>query len=402
MPLVRGSTIPQVRALWSTGLFCREPAIPAAGDWFRLEEGGAAAMPSHICLRRLTALLLAAHLMMTMDALELARGVIGMVSPPLHVRYAAARRQRIAGYRRLSVATSAMAIPGKVWLDGDGVVSGSKSDTRGLADSIRGGALVLELAGVVSDEECLLLVDAAKQRAAAGKGQNVRGQGAGVQSSLTAYLSARVRIPSIAAAQRASRAWGGDGTLKGLDPLPKAADDAAEAIFRRVLARIDEQLPSLVTTLFDAGGASEYSLAARHAAGGLEFANREPAVNIYTTGGQFPAHKDYHALTMLLSLSPPTSFTGGGTGFWRGDDAVGEPAALLRPEPGTVLLWGGDVMHAGMQVESGTRCVYVASFSTRGSERRRAESAAQSRGENGDLYVHPSLRFDHYERTHPR
>ena len=64
-----------------------------------------------------------------------------------------------------------------------------------------------------------------------------------------------------------------------------------------------------------------------------------------------PPHKDRMALTVLLSLSPPTSFAGGGTGFWR-DKANCGPTAVLRPAPGTVLLWGGEVMHAGMPMES--------------------------------------------------
>ena len=101
------------------------------------------------------------------------------------------------------------------------------------------------------------------------------------------------------------------------------------------------------------------------------------------------------ALTFILPLTCPTrGFSGGGTGFWsaeaeaRGaygggaygggrDDADmlddnkanarpdGPPTAILRPPLGTAILFGGDVTHAGMPVEAGTRAVLVASFSTR-------------------------------------
>ena len=93
------------------------------------------------------------------------------------------------------------------------------------------------------------------------------------------------------------------------------------------------------------------------------------------------------ALTFLLPLTCPTrSFSGGGTGFWsaaaeargggRGEADMlddnkanarpdGPPTAILRPPLGTAILFGGDVTHAGMPVEAGTRAVLVASFSTR-------------------------------------
>ena len=63
----------------------------------------------------------------------------------------------------------------------------------------------------------------------------------------------------------------------------------------------------------------------------------------------------------------------------------GPPTAVLRPPLGTAILFGGDVTHAGLPVEAGTRAVLVASFSTRtaaSSEARvnglRASSASSS------------------------
>ena len=43
--------------------------------------------------------------------------------------------------------------------------------------------------------------------------------------------------------------------------------------------------------------------------------------------------------------------------------AGAEPALVLRPPAGTGILFGGDVTHAGVEVSSGTRVVFVASFS---------------------------------------
>ena len=106
---------------------------------------------------------------------------------------------------------------------------------------------------------------------------------------------------------------------------------------------------------------------------------------MYTEGGQFVPHKDHQSLTVLLSLSPPTSFTGGGTGFWRQDARDDTPSAVVRPPAGTALLFGGDLRHAGMEVEMGTRCVYVASFSAFGERDKRASAAHASRDIYGDL-----------------
>ena len=58
------------------------------------------------------------------------------------------------------------------------------------------------------------------------------------------------------------------------------------------------------------------SLAALYESGGLEFSAREPAINLYADGGDFNRHTDRQTLTVLLYLTPPEAFEGGGTGFW--------------------------------------------------------------------------------------
>ena len=95
----------------------------------------------------------------------------------------------------------------------------------------------------------------------------------------------------------------------------------------------------------------------------LAFAPLEPAMNVYWAGGAFKRHEDKQSLTLLVPLSD--GYEGGGTGFWTREQtgASREPAFVLRPSPGTALVWGGQVKHAGIPVISGERWVFVASFS---------------------------------------
>jgi hypothetical protein len=103
----------------------------------------------------------------------------------------------------------------------------------------------------------------------------------------------------------------------------------------------------------------------------IQFSGEEPALNRYTRGGDFDAHQDGHALTVLVPLSTSdVGFGGGGTAFWSeatiGTDpsaACGVPPSLvMKPPAGTGLFWRGHLTHAGLPVTSGTRHVFVASF----------------------------------------
>ena len=210
--------------------------------------------------------MLAAHLI-AVDAFKLSQGVVATrASPPCPFR--SSFPSGYCRYDRRSRSVATRAVPPQaetrcgwreIWLDGR--APGSKSDARSLVQNFERGASVLQLDGVASDAECLALVEAAKKRAAAGT----------------------VRIPSMAAARRKVRQIG--GTEEDLSPLPDAADATAEAIFQRVLTRIEDELPSLVTTLFSTDETSKCNLTARHATGTLLFNNMEPAVNVYTNKG---------------------------------------------------------------------------------------------------------------------
>ena len=77
-----------------------------------------------------------------------------------------------------------------------------------------------------------------------------------------------------------------------------------------------------------------------------------------------------HSSTAQWPLTSSDEFKGGGTGFWAGgrtedENPFVDPAAVLKPDLGTALVFGGDVTHAGMPVDAGLRAVLVASFSTR-------------------------------------
>ena len=101
----------------------------------------------------------------------------------------------------------------------------------------------------------------------------------------------------------------------------------------------------------------------------LGFSLGEPAVNVYRTGGEFKPHQDRQSLTVLIPLSGPDAFGGGGTAFWTADDCSGNdpghnaPFISLKPQAGTGILFGGSVVHAGQPITAGERCVLVASFS---------------------------------------
>lgn len=148
--------------------------------------------------------------------------------------------------------------------------------------------------------------------------------------------------------------------------LPSEEIAICEQIFRRALHRIDAELPGLVEALFGSGA----SLSELHTLDELEFSFNEPAINVYFAGGGFTPHEDSCALTVLIPLTSAAdgAFAGGGTGFWgrRSSAARGdEPSLVLKPQPGTAMLFTGDVTHAGLPVATGTRVVLVASFSRR-------------------------------------
>ena len=192
-----------------------------------------------------------------------------------------------------------------------------------------------------------------------------------------------VRLPSVAAAKLASafseEAFEWEPEIDAtLTELPAEADALCDGILRRALLAVDEALAPVSVARFGTARVADLL-----DAGELEFAEREPAVNVYGEGGAFRPHQDRQGLTVLIPLSPDHG--GGGTGFWPREEVEGAheedepdadweaaevarrsaapPSTVLRPERGSALLFSGDVLHAGLPVVRGARVVLVASFS---------------------------------------
>ena len=283
-----------------------------------------------------------------------------------------------------SSALSRIATPSQCW----NVVPISLSEydsssSRSPGEHIRAGNTVFTLDKIASEEECALLIDEALRTAALL-------QAARFDQGLAP--TGRARLPTGAAISRADAS-----DLNCMEHLSTHADALCEIILLRALHMIDTQLPSLRTELFP-GDDPEHSLAHRYKHDLLEYSSFEPAVNVYTAGGEFLPHKDHQALTVLVPLSRPDEFVGGGTGFWpktaepEVDQAaqgwaqaaptfVAAPSLVVTPPRGTALLFAGNVAHAGMAVEAGTRVVLVASFSAKGATERELMRTTEARWE---------------------
>jgi hypothetical protein len=163
-----------------------------------------------------------------------------------------------------------------------------------------------------------------------------------------------------------------------LHALPAPVAALCDALLLRTLSIVDWRVDGELTRgLFGdcLAGASSCRDNPR-----LKFATGEPAVNVYSSGGEFKPHEDHEALTILVPLSAASDFDGGGTAFWSRSDAgpggsvsvnegaAQEPTLVLSPPAGTAIIFGGDVTHAGQACTGGRRCILVASFSPKTNE----------------------------------
>jgi len=213
------------------------------------------------------------------------------------------------------------------------------------AESLALGHSIAVVPGFASTAECEKLTSVAMELA-----QNPPPQLTGDDTSLTA---GRLRLPAAS--------W----------PDP-AARTLSDALVQRALAFARDQLPSLVEERFGPSDAEET----------LVFSHGEPAVNVYREGGQFQPHEDLQSLTVLVPLCDPDAYGSGGTAFWSEEARgmareSGPPSLVLRPAAGTALLFVGSVTHAGLPVSSGTRHVFVASFSSHRGYKPHARGAVQ-------------------------
>ena len=144
----------------------------------------------------------------------------------------------------------------------------------------------------------------------------------------------------------------------------------------RLLTLLEAELPDFAHSIFgQSTGLAELR---------PDYSPGEPAVNIYTTGGEFAPHTDKQSVTLLVPLSAADAFKGGGTAFWPeshlgqkkgADDNIAYDENCrsnwlphthkLSPPAGTAIIFGGDVTHAGLPVTAGTRHLFVMSFTLR-------------------------------------
>jgi len=168
-----------------------------------------------------------------------------------------------------------------------------------------------------------------------------------------------VRLPSIDAAKRAD---------KNTTPYARVLDNETDAMVKSALHKAFHFLDQELTTLVSSAllGTPDSSVCELYQSDRLVYSSREPAINVYTTGGKFLAHEDGQELTILIPLSSPDEFSGGGTAFWSQDSRgfrVEPPSLVLKPTRGSAILFCGHVTHAGPPIEWGQRVVLVASFS---------------------------------------
>ena len=235
-----------------------------------------------------------------------------------------------------------------VWLDS----SERQCAVATPGSAITDGKAVIVMPDIIGEAECDLILQA------------------GMRAADVQEASLRRRLSASVAEFTANNRRSLGRTRVPISTCSAATEKLFDELFAKILARVD-LLPSVAGDLFDAP-----SLAALHATDSLEFSAREPAFNRYNAGGEFNAHVDRQALTVLIYLTDPDSCQGGGTGFWSAQDSArgaaledttaagyAPPTAVLSPPAGTALIYGGNVMHAGMPVVSGSRSIFLGSFS---------------------------------------
>ena len=236
-----------------------------------------------------------------------------------------------------------------------------------VATSFEAGHSILLLHELASPAECALLREEAASAAGAERKKLERRRNA---------EEAQVRRWGTQLAADPNR---GKVRMPVVQMLGRPGQALADGLLLRAVGRVAEEplLGRMLSALFGRSlepGTRAPTILHSHRLG---FTGMEPAINVYREGGRFLPHTDKQALTVLITLSDATLFDGGGTAFWPMRTAAGEaagkvagaldatspPALLVTPEAGTVLLFGGNVTHAGQPVLSGERCVLVASFS---------------------------------------
>jgi len=255
--------------------------------------------------------------------------------------------------------------------------SGSAIHSPSLGERIQDGKSILTLSGLIGKEETQYLSQLSQ--VAAASQERTKSKNCTLDQGMRVSV---VRMPTMAAAERE--------ICRGIDAdgLPETLSIFLEEMLVRALLFVDEQLcPSVKETLFrnvDDSDHQDFSMVQLFRLNQLTYSRREPAVNVYISPkGQFNMHTDNEALTILIPLSEPSvDFTGGGTAFWSESCPIEkkhDPSLILKPMAGTAILFGGTVSHKGLPTITGTRLVFVASFSRLELRPKRVERRARPR-----------------------
>mmetsp|Transcript_67210 Transcript_67210/g.108966 ORF Transcript_67210/g.108966 Transcript_67210/m.108966 type:complete len:203 (+) Transcript_67210:30-638(+) len=190
-----------------------------------------------------------------------------------------------------------------------------------------------------------------------------------LRSAASHAASQRMQQPPESPAQVTDRS-SGRVRLKVLDSFDLSRQRQSDRLLVRVQQLLSQHFPALIERLF--GDCLDGSTCLGNPQ--LVFASGEPAINVYEAGGTFEAHEDKQSLTILVALSEPCAFEGGGTAFWSVADCgvsynfnrVADPetpTCVVRGAAGSALVFGGQVTHGGRRLLTGQRAVLVASFS---------------------------------------
>jgi hypothetical protein len=143
-----------------------------------------------------------------------------------------------------------------------------------------------------------------------------------------------------------------------------ARDLSSVLIRQRAIMFLTQHLPEVAERLFGP--------AIKRSSLRIAFSNFEPAVIRYGPSGEFERHRDESALTIVVPLSEPPAFAGGGgTIFFpevsapppgTPESADGGCAVVINPPAGFAVFFNGQIWHASSPVGSGCRHLFVASF----------------------------------------
>jgi hypothetical protein len=148
---------------------------------------------------------------------------------------------------------------------------------------------------------------------------------------------------------------------------PECQEIIDRLLRQHVLTFIESRLPEVAERLFRRNSQSNAASSPASVPTGMpmSFYWDEPVAIKYIAGNRLAPHEDMRELTIVIPLNPMESFplVGGGTRFWlAGTTPDGENGVLVKPPPGSGIIFNGDITHSGNSVYEGTRYVLMTSI----------------------------------------